>query len=50
MRDHFRYDQAVLIGLTDIGRTTVSVLNINHPQSLAVRRALMEAGLAFQAV
>ena len=35
----------MLVGLSEIGRATVAVLNINHPYNLAVRRALIEAGL-----
>src|SRR2546423_5495109 len=28
--DHFYYDGPILTGLTDVGRTTVAVLSINH--------------------
>jgi hypothetical protein len=43
--DHFRWKKAKLIGLTPIGRTTISVLSINHPDPVAVRTALLREGL-----
>ena len=43
--EHFRYDGAIVVGLTDIGRTTVIVLAINEPYRVTARRALMEEGL-----
>jgi hypothetical protein len=45
--EHFRYRGAILLGLTDIGRTTIVVLNINHPLNVADRGVLMNAGLFF---
>jgi len=47
-RQHFRYDGSVLIGLTNVGRTTVNVLAINQPLRVAVRQSLMESGIRFQ--
>lgn len=41
---HFRWRGAVLVGRTAIGRATVVVLNINHPDAVAVRKSLMEEG------
>jgi hypothetical protein len=41
---HFRYEGAVLGGITDIGRTTIAVLAINEAVRLAVRKALLDAG------
>lgn len=43
--DHFRYEGAVLIGLSAIGRTTIAVLSINHPLRIAAREALIQTGL-----
>jgi hypothetical protein len=38
--DHFRWQGAELIGLTEVGRTTIAVLNMNDPDGIAVRQAL----------
>lgn len=35
---HFRWDGEVLIGITSIGRATISALNMNRPLILAIRR------------
>jgi hypothetical protein len=43
--DHFRWDDAILLGTTPIGRATVSVLAINQPIRVAARRALRDEGL-----
>ena len=37
--DHFRYEGAVLVGLTPIGRATLHVLNINDPLAVGVTEA-----------
>jgi 5-methylcytosine-specific restriction endonuclease McrA len=42
--EHFRWDRAVLVGLTGIARSTIAVLAINHPAQIAVRSALIEEG------
>jgi hypothetical protein len=42
---HFRYERGTLIGRTAIGRTTVDVLRINHPQRVALREILIAAGV-----
>lgn len=42
---HSRWDGPVLAGRTAIGRTTIVVLEINDPQAIAARSALIEAGL-----
>jgi hypothetical protein len=42
--EHFAWDGALLRGLTPIGRTTVDVLGINEPDSVAVGLALREEG------
>jgi hypothetical protein len=43
--DHFAWSGHVLTGRTPIGRTTIRVLAMNHPVSLAVRAALMAEGV-----
>lgn len=42
---HFRWDGSILIGRTPIGRATIAVLNINEPEAVATRAALIDAGL-----
>ena len=42
---HFRWEGAVLVGRTPIGRTTVAVLAINLPHRVAQRAALIEEGV-----
>lgn len=43
--DHFAWAGAELLGKTDVGRVTVAVLEINHPDYLAARSALIDEGL-----
>jgi len=42
--DHFSLDGAFLLPLTPAGRVTVWLLDLNHPDRLQVRRALIEIG------
>ena len=42
---HFLWHGARLIGRTAIGRTTIAVLDMNHPAYELVRRSLIDAGL-----
>ncbi len=42
--DHFRLERNWIIGTTAIGRTTVHVLQFNHPDYLALRSSLQEEG------
>jgi hypothetical protein len=42
--EHFRWNGALIEGRTAIGRATVDVLVMNHPEELAVRRELIENG------
>jgi len=42
---HFRFDGSILMGRTAIGRTTIDVLRMNHPQIVALRDILMAAGI-----
>lgn len=39
---HFAWKGAWLQGKTSIGRTTIAVLDINHPDAVAVREALLD--------
>lgn len=41
---HFRWDGAELFGMTKIGRATVAVLDMNEPQRVQLRFALIDAG------
>jgi len=43
--EHFAWQDCWLQGLTSIGRTTAAVLEMNHPDSVAVREALKDEGL-----
>lgn len=43
--NHFEWVGARLRGKSAIGRTTIAVLEINHPDVLAVREALREEGM-----
>jgi hypothetical protein len=42
---HFRWRGGHLIGRTAVGRTTVVLLNINHPFRVALREGLIDEGL-----
>jgi hypothetical protein len=42
---HFLFDGSTLIGRTAIGRTTIDVLRMNHPQLVAIRELLTAGGL-----
>ena len=41
---HFAWEGALLIGKTAVGRTTIAVLVMNHPDAVAVRQSLIEEG------
>lgn len=43
-QDHFEFDGPTLIAKTAIGRVTISVLRLNHPDLIETRMLLMEAG------
>jgi hypothetical protein len=43
--EHFRWEGAVLIGLTPIGISTIIVLGINHPSAVGVREELIAEGV-----
>jgi hypothetical protein len=40
--NHFRWDGAVLIGITPVGRATINVLAINEPSRVASRESLLK--------
>jgi len=42
---HFRWVGPILIGRTSIGRVTVTVLDMNHPDRVDLRQALIEEGV-----
>lgn len=41
---HFAFRGAFIVGLTDTGRATVDVLQMNAPRRLRLRALLLEAG------
>jgi hypothetical protein len=42
--DHFEWGGPVIVGKTPIGRVTVRLLQMNHPERVETRRRLMKAG------
>jgi len=42
---HFRFQGSTLIGRTAIGRTTIDVLQMNHPELVALRGILIAGGI-----
>ena len=45
--EHFFWDEVVLRAYTAIGRATLIVLQINHPDAVNQRAALLKEGTAF---
>ena len=43
-REHFRWYGPRILGSTPIGRVTIQVLNLNHPDDLRLRRVLIAEG------
>jgi HNH endonuclease len=43
--EHFEFRQATIIGLTAIGRTTATLLQMNTPDRIDLRKELLKAGL-----
>ena len=43
--EHFRIERASVLGITAIGRATIVALAMNHPEEIAVREEMIEAGL-----
>jgi hypothetical protein len=43
--EHFRWRGPRLLGLTPLGRVTIRVLAINHPDAVALRRELIAEGV-----
>lgn len=42
---HFRWEGPILVGLTAIGRATIHVLDMNDPEEVGLREALIEEGV-----
>jgi hypothetical protein len=42
---HFQWHSTRITGITEIGRATVEVLRLNHPEMLLVRELLREEGV-----
>jgi len=45
--EHFEWRGAMIVGKTEIGRVTVSVLQMNKPKRIETRRILIELGRFF---
>jgi hypothetical protein len=43
--DHFRWRGPRLVGVPPVGRVTIQVLNINHPEDVKLRRLLIAEGI-----
>ena len=43
--EHFQLDGASILGNTAIGRVTVALLQINHPEQVETRQILIDGGL-----
>lgn len=43
--DHFRWDEQRLVGLTEVGRATISALDLNHSRRVRIRQAEALFGL-----
>ena len=43
--EHFRWDGPLLIGLTPVGRATISVLDLNNGDRVRLRQALIAEGV-----
>ena len=43
--DHFSWSEAIILGLTSVGRVTAHVLNLNDPDRVLLRRILAAAKL-----
>ena len=42
---HFEWNGPLLVGRTPVGRTTVKLLQINHPDAVFLRKTLIEEGV-----
>jgi len=42
--EHFRWQDALLVGRTPLGRATIAVLRVNDSTAVALRRLFMRAG------
>jgi hypothetical protein len=39
--EHFRFDRTQIVGITDVGRITVRLLNVNSNQQVQIREAAL---------
>lgn len=46
--DHFRWNGPFLMGLTDRGRASVALLDVNHEDRLRLRQSLIAEGIALR--
>src|SRR5437762_9761954 len=42
--EHFSWDKAIIVPLTAVGRVTVAVVDMNHPDQIELRFALIRGG------
>lgn len=42
--EHFELDGEIIVGLTEIGRVTIRLLNMNADEQVEIRRGLIERG------
>ena len=42
--EHFGWEGARVVGVTAVGRATVALLNMNHPDDVAIREELIADG------
>lgn len=43
--DHFQFNGPYIVGLTDVGRTTIDVLTMNDPDYVLLRESLIDEGI-----
>lgn len=43
--EHFEWNGPIAVGRTDVGRTTIYVLKMNHPQRVELRAVLVDRGV-----
>lgn len=46
--EHFEWNGPALLAKTAVGRVTIEVLRLNHPDAIAVREALLAEGALFE--
>lgn len=43
--EHFLMEYAVMIGKTAVGRVTINIMQMNHPDRIILRKILIDSGL-----